>query len=148
MIKDVVISAVVALVVAVITVQVLKPAPDDQALAQAISAGTLTPSVVAAVEASGRFNPPEFSMPEQEQDAWMAANRGAAVESKILSDPANSICFLTKVDFDHAVGTVESGGSACWIDRDEWTGWWQVNGEIKEGTAANIRCNAMCLTWN
>ena len=144
--KDTVVAAIVAVVAAFITVQVAAPKTDVNEIAQS---DAVAAAAVAAVAASGEFKTWEFTMPDAEQEAWMNADRGAAIESKILADPANSICFLTKVDFDHAMPTeVNDGGNACWIDQDEFTGWWQLNGQIKEGAAADMRCQARCLTWN
>lgn len=147
--KELAVSAIVAIVAAVITVQVAAPKPDTAMLTDEItSSAAFSSAAVAAVEASDAFDL-ELSVIPAEQEAWMRANRGAAHEMKILADPANSMCFLTKVEFMNSPASGENdGGSACWVDQDELTGWWQLNGEIKEGdNYADISCQARCITW-
>lgn len=147
--KEVIISAIVAIIAAVVTVQVAAPKTDVAALTDEItSSAAFSDAAVAAVQMSEEFEL-ELSVIPAEQEAWMKADRGAAHEMKILADPANSMCFLTKVDFSNspASGT-NDGGSACYVDQDELTGWWQLNGEIKEGdNYADIACQARCITW-
>lgn len=145
--KEIVVSAIVAIVAAVITVQVAAPKPDTAMLTDEItSSDAFASAAVAAVETSDAF---ELTVIAAEQEAWMRANRGAAHEKKILADPANSMCFLTKVDFQNSPAAGENdGGSACWVDQDDLTGWWQLNGEIKEGeNFADISCQARCISW-
>jgi hypothetical protein len=86
------------------------------------------------------------------QDAWLrGTNRGGeprpgpADDAKPLTDSANSICYLTKVEFTSLGGAEDT--TTCKISVDDFTGWWQVNAIQGDGTDASVSCNARCLVW-
>jgi hypothetical protein len=121
----------------------------------------LTSAVVAAVVAIAAFyglglsKRPEVSqlaagptlrytdaLPE---DVWIDASRTAGDDHRALTNAANSICFITKIE----LGGIQSPDdtSSCDMRVDEFTGYWDLVATVKEGGKSSVRCNARCLTW-
>jgi hypothetical protein len=82
---------------------------------------------------------------EPAEDSWVAGARGAGADDRVLSNAANSICFLTKIEVKGVQGPDDSG--TCRIAVDDFTGFWQVTADVPEGSKSEIRCNARCLVW-
>jgi hypothetical protein len=82
---------------------------------------------------------------EPAEDSWVNGSRAAGADDRVLSSAANSICFLTKIEVKGFQGPEDSG--MCRIAVDDFTGFWQVTADVPEGSRAEIRCNARCLTW-
>jgi hypothetical protein len=82
---------------------------------------------------------------EPAEDSWVNGARAAGADDRVLSSAANSICFLTKIEVKGFQGPEDSG--TCRIAVDDFTGFWQVTADVPEGSRAEIRCNARCLTW-
>jgi hypothetical protein len=82
---------------------------------------------------------------EPAEDSWVNGARAAGADDRVLSSAANSICFLTKIEVKGFQGPEDSG--MCRIAVDDFTGFWQVTADVPEGSRAEIRCNARCLTW-
>ena len=82
---------------------------------------------------------------EPTEDSWVSGGRGSGTDERLLSDAANSVCFLTKIEIKGTQGPDDTG--ICRIEIDEFTGFWQVTADVPEGSRADIRCNARCLVW-
>lgn len=87
-----------------------------------------------------------------EQDSWLrgaardgSPRPGPAVDEKPLADADNSVCFLTKVEFE---GVTNGNNASCHISIDEFTGWWQINAEQGDGSVGSVACNARCVVWD
>lgn len=91
-----------------------------------------------------------FSAPS-EQDAWIKGSLrgeprpGPATDEKPLADSANSVCFLSKVEFEGMDGAEDT--TSCEVTLDEFTGWWQINASQGDGTDSSVSCNARCIVW-
>ena len=97
-------------------------------------------------EAVGSQEPPALRYTEEPaEDSWVDGTRGAGVDDRSLSSASSSICFLTKVEVKGFQGPEDSG--TCRIAVDDFTGFWQVTADVPEGSRAEVRCNARCLTW-
>ena len=103
-------------------------------------------ATVAADAAAGSRGPISLRYTvEPTEDSWVSGARGAGVDDRALSDAANSICFLTKLEIKGFQGPDDTG--TCRIAVDDFTGFWQVTADVPEGSQAGIRCNARCLVW-
>ena len=83
---------------------------------------------------------------EPAEDSWVDGARAAGADDRVLSSAETSICFLTKIEVKGFQGPEDSG--TCRIAVDDFTGFWQVTADVPEGSRAEIRCNARCLTWD
>ena len=70
---------------------------------------------------------------------------GPAIDSKILADSSNSVCFISRIEVDRMDGPEDL--VSCRVTKDEFTNWWQVEAVQGDGTNAGIACNARCLVW-
>ncbi len=147
MLKQVLLTALVAVVTSYATLQVTDssreptPAMVDQLAEQLAQHRALqlqfTPETVAFTA-------------ESEEDAWLLGTGndglprpGPADDFKILVEAENAICFLTKVEF---MGMNDANDQlACHVSVDEFTGFWEVHAVQGDGTDASVRCNASCL---
>lgn len=82
---------------------------------------------------------------EPAEDSWVNGARSYGADDRMLSDAESSVCFLTKVEVAGFQGPDDTG--ACRVEVDEFTGFWKVTADVPEGSSAEIRCNARCLTW-
>ena len=97
-------------------------------------------------DAAGTREPPALRYTDEPpEDSWVDGARGPGVDDRPLSRAANSICFLTKIEVKGFQGPEDSG--TCRIAVDDFTGFWQVTADVPEGSQAEVRCNARCLTW-
>ena len=122
--KQVLISAVVAAVVAVVVIQSGSLGGDG--------VNQSTPIVLSYT-------------PEVLNDAIVDGTRYTGEYSQLLVDAENSICYLTKVQFKAMQEQEDS--NICSVEVDEFTGFWEVNSTIEEGGTSEARCNARCLVW-
>jgi hypothetical protein len=102
---------------------------------------------VAAAEGPSGSRPPialRYTV-EPAEDSWVNGSRAVGADDRVLSSASNSICFLTKIEVKGFQGPEDSG--TCRIAVDDFTGFWQVTADVPEGSRAEIRCNARCLTW-
>ena len=148
MLKQVAVALVTAIVATIGTLKIAgNDQPAEQATLDQLSAH-LGEHAAAFADASPGFRFTE----ELEQDAWLrgmsrdgSPRPGPADDAKPLEDSANSICFLTKVEF---TGQNEQGDTtSCQVSIDDFTGWWQVRAIQGDGTDASVACNARCLVW-
>jgi hypothetical protein len=82
---------------------------------------------------------------EPAEDSWVNGARGAGADDRMLSDAADSICFLTKIEVSGFQGPEDTG--TCRVAVDDFTGFWKVTADVPDGSRSEIRCNARCLTW-
>ena len=78
--------------------------------------------------------------------AWIRLGAGTeSLEQKILTNAANSACFLTHVEISGIQGPEDK--NSCEITIDDFTGFWQVNASTGDGTQSELYCNARCVVW-
>lgn len=114
---------------------------------------SLATLIVANNNVNAQSKPLTISYTEpSEQDAWVAGTRrngekrlGYENDEKPLADASNSACFLTKVEITGQNGLDDKTG--CYISKDDFTNWWQINAEKAEGSDASVACNARCIVW-
>ena len=80
------------------------------------------------------------------EDTWVNAARTAGADRRVMTDPSNSICYLTKVEVKGVQGPEDS--NSCLIEIDDFTGFWALVATVEEGGASEVRCNARCLVWD
>jgi hypothetical protein len=78
------------------------------------------------------------------EDVWIDGSRTAGDDHRALTDSANSICFITKIELSGIQSPDDT--SSCALEIDEFTGYWDLVATVKEGGKSSIRCNARCLT--
>ncbi len=79
------------------------------------------------------------------EDVWLDGSRGGGDDHRILTNAENSICFITKIDVRGIASADDS--YSCSMEIDDFTGFWDLVVSVEEGSQANVRCNARCLTW-
>jgi hypothetical protein len=79
------------------------------------------------------------------EDVWLDGSRGSGDDHRILTSAENSVCFITKIDV-RGIASADDGYS-CSMEIDEFTGFWDLVVSVDEGSQANVRCNARCLSW-
>ena len=137
--KHVVVSALVA---AGVTGGVLALFPrglEDNSL---VSAPDATPPPAPDPAPAGLTLTVNDALPE---DVWLDGSRQSGDDHRILTNSESSICFITKIDI-RGVGSPDDGYS-CSMEIDDFTGFWDLVVSVEEGSQANVRCNARCLTW-
>lgn len=125
--KQMLISAVIAAVVGIAVVSGLGLSKRHEAAGQPRAAPTLSYT---------------DALPE---DVWIDASRGAGEDHRALTDAANSICFITKIEISGIQSPDDT--SSCAMQVDDFTGYWDLVATVKEGGKSSVRCNARCLTW-
>ena len=136
--KLVAISAVVAVVASVITTWVLSGG--NQASEQVVQE-------IDYEQILERLDVNNLSVSEEPAAAaWIRLGSGIeSSEQKILTNAANSACFLTHVEINGIQGPTDT--NSCSITVDDFTGFWQVNANSGEGTQSELYCNARCVVW-
>ena len=136
--KQALISAVVAAIVAGIALQVGSPGGGD--------VNRLAEELVESETMVNAFKPIvlNFTMDDVD-DSIVNGAQYTGVYSKLLVDAENSVCYLTKVQFKAMQGPEDS--NICSIELDEFTRHWQVTATVEEGGISEARCNASCLVW-
>lgn len=143
--KNVLISACVAAVVAVAAVLVddMNEGRDGR---EPVDLDALAEQLASHRFLAERFAPPSLSYTtELVEDGWVDASRTAGADNKPLSHASNSICFLTKIEIKGIQGPDDS--NSCSIAIDDFTGFWEVTAAVDEGGRSEVRCNARCLVW-
>jgi hypothetical protein len=138
--KQVLLSALVAAVVsvAVLWLDEMFERGED---ADDIGASTVAENVPAAGESALALHYTDALV----EDTWVDAARQAGSDKRTLTNADNSVCYLTKIEISGIEGPDDK--SACAIEIDDFTGFWQVIATAGEGARSQIRCNARCLTW-
>jgi hypothetical protein len=119
-----------------------------QVLVSAVVAAVVT---IAVVQIGGGiadidFSPTVLSFTvDNIEDSIVDGSRYTGVYSKLLVSAENSVCYLTKVQFRGIESPDDS--NICSIELDDFTGHWQVNATVEEGSVSEARCNASCLIW-
>ena len=132
--KQILISAVVAAIVSGAVVF---------ALSRTREAETPTaPATSAATEPSAPKLHYTDALPE---DVWINGSTTAGTDHRSLTDAKNSVCFITKIELS-GIGSPEDK-SACTMQIDDFTGFWDLAATVEEGGRSAIRCNARCLIW-
>lgn len=143
--KSALIAVGAALVASLLTLQLaggnrgLDAAAVDERVAAALADNSVTPLAI------------DFTA-ESDEDSWLrGVNRngsprpGPATHQNSLIPAENSVCFLTKVEFQAMNGPEDL--NACSVTVDDFTGWWQVNATQGDGSDSSLRCNARCIVW-
>lgn len=79
------------------------------------------------------------------EDVWINGSATAGTDHRSLTDAKNSVCFITKVELS-GIGSPEDK-SACTMQIDDFTGFWDLAATVEEGGRSAVRCNARCLIW-
>ena len=79
------------------------------------------------------------------EDVWIDGSRGPGDDHRILTSTENSVCFITKIDVRGIASPDDS--YACSMETDDFLGVWDLVVTVEEGSQANVRCNARCLSW-
>ena len=136
--KQALVGAIVAAVVTVVVLRVVGVAGGD--------VDRLADELANHDALVTKFSPTFLSFTvDNVEDSIVDGLRYTGVYSKLLVSAENSICYLTKVQFKGMQGPDDS--NICSIEIDEFTGHWQVNATIEEGSVSEARCNAGCLIW-
>ena len=141
--KTVILSAIVAIIASVATTMVLQ---DSTQNTEPQAAMILEPQInYEQIAEQLDVNKLSVSM-EPEAAAWIRLNTGIeSSEQKILTNAANSACFLTHVEISGIQSPQDK--NSCSITLDDFTGYWQVNASTGEGTQSELYCNARCIVW-
>jgi len=78
------------------------------------------------------------------EDTWVNAARQPGSDKRTLTSAADTVCYLTKVEISGIQGPEDT--SACSIEIDDFTGFWQLVATAEEGSRSEIRCNARCFS--
>ena len=79
------------------------------------------------------------------EDVWVDGSRQSGDDHRVLTNAEHSICFITKIEISGIAAPEDS--SACSMQIDDFTGFWDLVATVEEGSQAQIRCNARCLIW-
>ena len=146
-IRHVAVSAVVSAVVAGLILMLFPGRSVDDGMISPPSAPEPVPaagpdSTAPAAPVSG----PALSVTDPlAEDVWVDGSRQPGDDHRILTSAENSVCFLTKIEISGIASPDDS--SACTIQVDEFTGFWDLVVSVPEGSQSHVRCNARCLTW-
>jgi hypothetical protein len=145
--KQILISAVVAAVVTLATLQLGQHIEGlSGGAGQAAVSAPAPASNAGAAPALPADAPPALRYTEAlVEDGWVNGTRTAGADNKPLEHADNSICFLTKVELRGIQGPEDA--NSCRIEIDDFTGFWEVIAEVAEGGQSEVRCNARCLIW-
>ena len=117
----------------------LDEAAVDERVAAALADSSITPRVIAFTA-------------ESDEDSWLRGRNndgsprpGPANHQNPLIEAGNAVCFLTKVEFQDMSGAEDT--NACSVSIDDFTGWWQINAVLGDGSDSSLRCNARCVVW-
>lgn len=138
--KTVVTSAIVAVIVSLVVLyldEALETDDDDRGnVATTVSSGAADDST------DGLRIHFTDALPE---DTWVDGSRQAGGDRRTLTDAANSICYLTKIEIKGIQGPEDT--NSCVIGLDDFTGHWELIATVEEGGQSSVRCNARCLEW-
>lgn len=140
---------VAAVIAALVSFAVVKLVPSGDAPAAAeppLDMDLLAERLVSRPAIAAKLEPTVLTYTsEPAEDAWVDGARQPGTDHRSLAPASNSICYLTKVEISGIRSPEDS--SACRISVDEFTGYWQLAGEVTEGAKSQVRCNARCLVW-
>lgn len=136
--KHIAVSAIVAAIISGIVLVLLPPRLGDNSMDTPDPAPTVVTEQIPA-ELNLQVGD---ALPE---DVWLDGSRGAGDDHRILTNAENSVCFITKIDVRGIASP--NDGYSCTMEIDEFTGFWDLIVAVEEGSQANVRCNARCLTW-
>ncbi len=141
--KPIIYSAIVALVASVLTTLIMSSSNQ----AGVTNSAPMSAPEINYEEILDRIDIKQLSVSmEPAAAAWIRLNTGTeSSEQKILANAANSACFLTHVEINGIQSAQDK--NACSITLDDFTGYWQVNASIGEGTQSELYCNARCVVW-
>ena len=141
--KPIIYSAIVALVASVLTTLIMSSSNQ----ADVTNSAPMSAPEINYEEILDRIDIKQLSVSmEPAAAAWIRLNTGTeSSEQKILANAANSACFLTHVEINGIQSAQDK--NACSITLDDFTGYWQVNASIGEGTQSELYCNARCVVW-
>jgi hypothetical protein len=141
--KSIIYSAIVAVVASILTTLVISS--NNQA--DEVTSAPMAAPEINIEEILERIDANQLSVSmEPAAAAWIRLNTGSeSSEQKILANAANSACFLTHVEINGIQSAQDK--NACSITLDDFTGFWQVNASIGEGTQSELYCNARCIVW-
>jgi hypothetical protein len=141
--KPIIYSAIVAIVASVLTTLIMSSSNQ----AGVTNSAPMSAPEINYEEILDRIDIKQLSVSmEPAAAAWIRLNTGTeSSEQKILANAANSACFLTHVEINGIQSAQDK--NACSITLDDFTGYWQVNASIGEGTQSELYCNARCVVW-
>jgi hypothetical protein len=141
--KQIVVSALIAALVSGLLVLLISGRPADEPPGEAVAPD---PAAAGAATTSGQPSPLQLSVTDAlPEDVWVDGSRQPGDDHRILTSTENSVCFITKVQIS-GVGSADDT-SACTMQVDEFTGFWDLVVSVPEGSQSAVRCNARCLTW-
>ena len=141
--KPIIYSAIVAIVASVLTTLIMSSSNQ----AGVTNSAPMSAPEINYEEILDRIDIKQLSVSmEPAAAAWIRLNTGMeSSEQKILANAANSACFLTHVEINGIQSAQDK--NSCSITLDDFTGYWQVNASIGEGTQSELYCNARCVVW-
>jgi hypothetical protein len=135
--RQIFVSALVAALVSGIAVLVIPARSASDSMDAAPSGDHNTTTAASALELSITDALPE--------DVWIDGSRQPGDDHRILTSAESSVCFITKIQIS-GIGSPDDT-SACTLQVDDFTGFWDLVVSVPEGSQSNVRCNARCLTW-
>jgi hypothetical protein len=135
--KQILISAVVAAVVSIVVLGFEDTFEDD---ADDRMSAAVNPSASESTAQSKLSFTDALS-----EDVWVNASGTAGDDHRSLTNPENSICFITKIELSGVQSPDDK--SSCVMQIDDFTGFWDLVATVEEGGRSHIRCNARCLVW-
>jgi len=140
--RQIVISAVVAAVVSAAVLLLGEALEPDESVGATTAAAPQPPAAAPQSPAT-----PALSYTDElPEDTWINAARTAGADRRTLTDSANSICYITKIEIKGVQGPDDA--NACLIEVDDFTGFWSLVARVEEGGRSEVRCNARCLVWD
>jgi hypothetical protein len=141
-----IVAAAVAAVVSFAAVKLVPSAPAGAAAEPPLDMDLLAERLANRPALAAKLKPTVLSYTaEPTEDAWVDGARTPGADHRSLAPASNSICYLTKIEIKGMTAAEDS--SSCRISVDDFTGYWQLTGEVAEGAKSQVRCNARCLVW-
>jgi hypothetical protein len=143
--KHIVVSALVA---AVVSGLILVLFPQNLADNSPESTADSAPTAAAVQAPTAESAPARLSLTVNDalpEDVWLDGSRQSGDDHRILTSSENSVCFITKIDVRGITSPEDT--FTCSMEIDDFTGFWDLVVSVEEGSQANVRCNARCLTW-
>jgi hypothetical protein len=142
-------ALIAAVVAALVGFAAVKVTPSSQKLAAAeapLDMDALAERLTSHPALAAKLKPTVLTYTaEPTEDAWVDGARTPGADHRSLAPASNSICYLTKIEIKGMTSAEDS--SSCRISIDDFTGYWQLTGEVAEGAKSQVRCNARCLVW-
>ena len=146
--KQILISAVVALLVAGGVSLALRPSPANVGATGATAGRATADGASAVADQAPADASPGLSLRYTDsliEDVWINASGQSGADHRSLSAASNSVCFITKVEISGISSPDDT--NSCQLSIDDFTGFWDLTATVEDGGHSSVRCNARCLIW-